>query len=220
MSQFAYSTLTAVIFTGAAGAIVMCLLVFKYGFAPSPDEPASVSVRRVSITRLGHAVAGTCFAATIILAAVTLADLAGIAAAAPAILAEDERRAVQARLSALSSRVAAAESRLQRADERVRKVEGGVRSIDDGGRTSAVLAGEAARPRVAPPPRRPAQVVSASPGVPRPAEAVPRKSAPAQDLGSQLRRDWYAVKRAFATAGADLRAAVDEQARSLASTSH
>src|SRR5688572_22407463 len=118
MSTLVYSALTAVIFTSAAGALVMCLLVFKYGFAPSPDELPSLSMRRVLITRLGHAMAGTCFAATAILAAVTLADLAGIAAAAPVILAEDDRRAMQARLTALTSRVAAAESRLQRADER------------------------------------------------------------------------------------------------------
>jgi hypothetical protein len=214
MPSLAHSALTAVIFTSAAGALFMCLLVFKYGFAPSPDEPLSGSVRRVSITRLGHAVAGTCFAATAILAAVTLAELAGAAASAPAVLAEDDRRATQSRMTALSSRLAAAESRLQRADERMRKIEAGARSAGEDARPAA-LADEAARPRVSPPPARSAQPVIVLPVGPKPVAAVPRRSAPAEDLGAQLRRDWHAVRRAFATAGADLRAAVDEQAQSL-----
>ncbi|HUF91450.1 MAG TPA: hypothetical protein VMR23_03680, partial [Candidatus Limnocylindria bacterium] len=79
MSQLAYSALTAVIFTSAAGALVMCALVFKYGFTPSPDELPSAAARRVLITRLGHALAGTCFATAAILAVVTLADLSGVA---------------------------------------------------------------------------------------------------------------------------------------------
>ena len=212
MPSLAHSALTALIFTSAAGALVMCLLVFKYGFAPSPDEPPSVSVRRVAITRLGHAVAGTCFAVTAILAAVTLADLASAAASAPAVLAEDDRRATKSRLTALSSRLAAAESRLQRADERARKIE--ARSVGDNGRPSA-LAEEAARPRIPPPPVRSTPPVTVAPVAPKPVGVLTRGSATAEDLGMQLRRDWHAVKRAFATAGADLRAAVDEQARSL-----
>jgi hypothetical protein len=215
MPPLAHSALTAIIFTSAAGALFMCLLVFKYGFAPSPDEPPSVSVRRVSLTRLGHAVAGTCFAATAILAAVTLAELTGVAASAPAVLAEDDRRATQSRMTALSSRLAATESRLQRADERVRKIEMGVRSAGDDVRPAA-LAHEAARPRISPPPPgRSAHPVFVSPVAPKPVAAVTRTSVPAEDLGAQLRRDWHAIKRAFATAGADLRAAVDEQAQSL-----
>lgn len=214
MPSLAYSALTAVIFTSAAGALVMCLLVFKYGFAPSPDELPSVSMRRVFITRLGHAVAGTCFAATAILAAVTLADLAGAAASAPAVLAADERRAIHSRLTALTSRVAAAESRLQRADERVRKVEAGPAGVDDDVRPSA-LADQAGRPRVAlPPPPRPTQPVIVSPVPPKPVGTVTRRSERTEDLGAQLRRDWDAIKRAFATAGTDLRTALDEQARS------
>jgi hypothetical protein len=216
MPPLAHSALTAVIFTSAAGALVICLLVFKYGFAPSPDEPASASVRRVTFTRLGHAMAGTCFAATAILAAVTLADLSGAAASAPAVLAEDDRRATQSRLTALSSRLAAAESRVQRADERVRKIE--ARSAGDDRRPSA-LADEAARPRLSPPNARSTPAVTVSPVAPKPVGVVTRRSAPSVDLGAQLRRDWHAVKRAFATAGADLRAAVDEQARSLRSMS-
>jgi hypothetical protein len=218
MPSLAYSALTAVIFTSAAGALVMCLLVFKYGFAPSPDELPSVSMRRVFITRLGHAVAGTCFAATAILAAVTLADLAGVEASAPAILAADERRAIHSRLTALTSRVAAAESRLQRADERVRKVETTPPpAVHEDSRPSALPDEAAARPRVGVRPDRPprrAEPVTASPMAPTPAGAVTRRPQPTEGLGAQLQRDWGAIKRAFATAGTDLRAALDDQARS------
>src|SRR5687768_383499 len=182
MPSLAYSALTAVIFISATGALVMCLLVFKYGFAPSPDELPSVSMRRVFITRLGHAVAGTCFAATAILAAVTLADLAGVAASAPAVLAADERRAIHSRLTALTSRMAAAESRLQRADERARKVETGPPAVHEDLRPSA-LADQAARPRVGlrpDPPPRPAQPVTSSPVAPTPAGTVTRRSEPTE----------------------------------------
>jgi hypothetical protein len=155
MSTLVYSALTAVIFTSAAGALVMCLLVFKYGFAPSPDEVPSDSVRRVFITRLGHALAGTCFAATAILAAVTLADLARrvppTAAAAPA----NDRRTMELAeltLGALMSRVSAAESAVQNADERVRKVEAELRRVGDDVRKVAVSDATLARPRVAAPP--------------------------------------------------------------------
>jgi hypothetical protein len=49
----------------------------------------------------------------------------------------------------------------------------------------------------------------------KPVGTVTRRSEPTEDLGAQLRRDWDAIKRAFATAGTDLRAALDEQARSV-----
>lgn len=210
MSPLAYSALTAVIFTSAAGALVMCLLVFKYGFAPSPDELPPGSMRRVFITRLGHALAGTCFATTAILAAVTLADLAGVPPAASA--ATDERRAMEARLSALTSRVSAAESRLQSADEHVRKIEAALRSVrrdirpvasgdEHGARVRAPRLSAIAEPRVVPP------------VVPKPAPPAVQKSPASDDLGSPLRRGWDSVKRAFATAGSEFRAAVDEQAR-------
>src|SRR5687768_10628990 len=199
MSTLVYSALTAVIFTSAAGALVMCLLVFKYGFAPSPNELPSAAVRRVFITRLGHALAGTCFAITAILAAVTLADVAGIArpTAAP-----DDRVARDARLASLTSRVSATESRLQRADERMRRVEAGLRSATERIRNAAPRDDQAARASVTPPPApviaepRPAAMVSPKPAATAAAEPValvtrsrpPLRKAPApDDLGSRLR---------------------------------
>jgi hypothetical protein len=259
MPQLAYSALTAVIFTSAAGALVMCLLVFKYGFAPSPDEPPSAAARRVLITRLGHALAGTCFATAAILGVVALAELSGVAP--PATVAYD-RFATDERIARLASRVGAVESRLQRADERVRRVEAGLENVGDDLRNAAASRDQAARRRVAaplPPPvveprmalpapptpvapaaraqppsppvvAEPRVAASASPPAveeqaPQPSgfagarvvEPVSRrpKSAPLDDLGSKVRRDWDVIKRAFATAGTDLRAALDEQARAL-----
>src|SRR5688572_10424906 len=155
MSTLVYSALTAVIFTSAAGALVMCLLVFKYGFAPSPDELPSDSVRRVFITRLGHALAGTCFAATAILAAVTLADLARRVPPTAAAVPANDRRAtelVELTLGALMTRIVAAESSLQNTDERVRSVEAGLRRVGDDVRKVTASDAQATRPRVAAPP--------------------------------------------------------------------
>jgi hypothetical protein len=249
MSPLAYSALTAVIFTSAAGALVMCLLVFKYGFAPSADELPSASVRRLFITRLGHALAGTCFAATAILAAVTLADLARVAAppaAASAAPAAGDPRATEAKLEALSSRMSAAELLLQRADDRVRKIEAGRPAVSADVRRSSPSDEQAALPRVmapppsvaaaprvvspAPPPSvvaaprvvspaPPPSVVAAPrvvpPAVPKPARPAVQPSAPPDDLGSRLARDWEAVKRGFATAGSEFLSAIDEQGRSM-----
>jgi hypothetical protein len=225
MPQLAYSALTAVIFTSAAGALVMCVLVFKYGFSPHPDELPSAAVRRVFITRLGHALAGTCFATSAILAAVTLADIAGIArpTAAP-----DDRVARDHRLAALTSRVSVAESRLQRTDERVRRVEAGLHTVDAGVRRTAPREDQPTRAVVTPPPApvvvesRPAVTVSAKPkAVVSPAASVApsrppaRKPAASDDLGSRMRREWESIKRGFATAGTKFRAALDEQTRTV-----
>lgn len=265
MPQLAYSVLTAVIFTSAAGALVMCLLVFKYGFTPSPDEPPSAAARRVLITRLGHALAGTCFATVAILAVVALAELSGVAP--PATIAYD-RFATDERIARLASRVGAAESLLQRADERVRRVEAGLEKVGEDVRNASASRDHAARRRVAmspPPPvvaprvaapappkpvapaarvQPPSPPVVAEPRVAAPApppavrEHAPQpsgfagarvaepvlrkparpalpKSPPPDDLGSKVRRDWDVIKRAFATAGTEFRAALDEQARGL-----
>ncbi|HUF93413.1 MAG TPA: hypothetical protein VMR23_13610, partial [Candidatus Limnocylindria bacterium] len=117
----------------------------------SPDELPSAAARRVLITRLGHALAGTCFATAAILAVVTLADLSGVAP--PPAIAYD-RFATDERIARLASRVGAAESRLQRADERVRRVEARLSAADDV-RTASPVRERAARPRVAAPPPSP-----------------------------------------------------------------
>ena len=166
MPELAYSALTAVIFISALGALVMCLLVFKYGFAPDPDELPSAAVRRLFITRLGHAIAGTCFAAAAILATVTFVDLTSVAP--PAAVSHD-RLATDERLATLTSRVSAAEARLQRADERMRRVEAGLQKVGDDVASVAVTRDQAPPPRIAaPPPSVSAQPRAVSPAPPKP----------------------------------------------------
>jgi len=64
--------LVVCIFASALGALVMCLLVLRDGFSPISADPARAD-HDVLITRLGHAVAGACFATTAILATVLVA---------------------------------------------------------------------------------------------------------------------------------------------------
>ena len=64
--------LVVCIFASAVGALIMCLLVLRDGFAPISRDPARAD-QDVLITRLGHAAAGACFATTAILATVLVA---------------------------------------------------------------------------------------------------------------------------------------------------
>jgi hypothetical protein len=70
------SVLPGIVVSSGLGAIVMCLLVLRYGFAPlhenATDETPTDAGRRLIITRLGHAVAGFCFAASAILAVIAM----------------------------------------------------------------------------------------------------------------------------------------------------
>ena len=64
--------LVVCIFASALGALVMCLLVLRDGFSPISADPTRAD-HDVLITRLGHAVAGACFATTAVLATVLVA---------------------------------------------------------------------------------------------------------------------------------------------------
>src|SRR5437867_13262955 len=64
--------LVVCIFASALGALIMCLLVLRDGFSPISSDPTRAD-HDVLITRLGHAVAGACFATTAILATVLVA---------------------------------------------------------------------------------------------------------------------------------------------------
>jgi len=136
ISQFA---LAASIFTSVAGALVMCVLVFRYGFTiPAPsDAEAGPTPTDVLMTRAGHAVAGTCFAATAVLAILALslraperAAPSATAVVAPAPVPEvapaepgAEARAsrLDSDLGALQVRLAEAESRQARLDAEIRR---------------------------------------------------------------------------------------------------
>lgn len=104
--------LPAVILTSALGALLMCLLVFRYGF-PGADEaqpsPADAS-RRLLLTRLGHAAAGVCFAISAMLGLVALIE--GSRATTSADGLRSELGALRDRLASLEARLGPAESRL------------------------------------------------------------------------------------------------------------
>src|SRR5512145_2696173 len=64
MSSSAHAALVVSIIASALGALIMCLLVARYGLSPAPREDAGAAARRLLITRFGHAFAGVCFVAT------------------------------------------------------------------------------------------------------------------------------------------------------------
>lgn len=70
MSPGSRVVLLTIILASAVGAITMCLLVIRYGFPAADDgEPENAS-RRLVVTRIGHALAGACFAVVAVLATI------------------------------------------------------------------------------------------------------------------------------------------------------
>jgi hypothetical protein len=117
-SPLARYALTANIVASLLGALVLCFLVFRYGFGPSEDETMSEATRRQVVTRVGHAVAGVCFAIAAILAVVTLsAPVSG-----PERPSEPASTALQDQLAALTMRVGGLESLLGEINSSVEKV--------------------------------------------------------------------------------------------------
>ncbi|HSF02140.1 MAG TPA: hypothetical protein VLA62_03975 [Solirubrobacterales bacterium] len=120
--------LAAILVAGGFGALVMCRLVHRYGFAAPPDD-ASRARRREMATRLGHAVAGACFAATALLAVVLLAQAlreAGASAAAADGERDGLEQIVDPRNGDVSERLAALESRVEAMEARVGPLDGQV----------------------------------------------------------------------------------------------
>ena len=127
--------LMASIIASVMGALIVCVLVFRYGFTipAASDADAGPSPTDVLITRIGHAVAGACFAATAVLAVVALSMPArerGTAravsppataqASASASGAQSARRA-DVDIAALRRRLAEAESQLARLEDEVHR---------------------------------------------------------------------------------------------------
>jgi hypothetical protein len=101
VNPLAQYALTLSVVASALGGVVLCALVVKDGFAPLDDEPAALSHRRRSLTRLGHAVAAVCFAATALLSLFALSPRAAPVAATPSAEAArlgDDVRALEARV--------------------------------------------------------------------------------------------------------------------------
>src|SRR5204863_425149 len=115
--------LVVCILASALGALVMCLLVLRYGFMPILETNPARADRDLLVTRLGHAAAGVCFATSAILAVVYIARAPVQPAAAmpdPRVIArlaalERERHALGEEVAALRDQVGAARPRAGRA---------------------------------------------------------------------------------------------------------
>lgn len=117
--------LVVCIFASALGALIMCLLVLRDGFSPISSDPTRAD-HDVLITRLGDAVAGTCFATTAILATVLVARTP----AAPPVRQMTERlTALDRERQALGEQVGALGASVQGLREQMGAVDGGVQSM-------------------------------------------------------------------------------------------
>lgn len=60
--------LPGIIIVSALGALIVTLMLFRYGFGPQEDEEAEEAERRLLMVRVGHGAAALCFACVAILA--------------------------------------------------------------------------------------------------------------------------------------------------------
>jgi len=134
VSTISSLALMASIVASVMGALIVCVLVFRYGFAipAATDADAGPSPTDVMMTRAGHAVAGACFTATAVLAVVALSLGApgrqpavasapvspARVAAAPAVTPDHGQQDVD--LVSLRQRLADAEAQLARLDGQMR----------------------------------------------------------------------------------------------------
>jgi hypothetical protein len=129
MPPSAHTALVVSIVASALGALVMCLLVARYGLTSGSREEGE---RGLLVTRFGHALAGVCFAATGILAVVALVAPAREPRAAPTTIVKVEPdRAAEARVQALAAEVKAMAARLDQAEARMTVVDSAARRLGD-----------------------------------------------------------------------------------------
>jgi hypothetical protein len=121
MPLFTQVALAAALLLGAFGAVIACVLVVLFGFTGPEDEPPLRAAQRVMITRIGHALATTCFAATAILIGMVLVRAAR---PAPAAVMQDARvPELAARIDQQASRVTTIEARAHDTDAGVERTE-------------------------------------------------------------------------------------------------
>jgi len=204
MSQYA---LAASIFASVTGALVMCVLVFRYGFTvPAPSDEAGSTPTDVLVTRVGHAVAGVCSAATAVLAIVGLSlrspertpvpapavaaqaltppqPVAAVEPAAPA--GEGSPWRLEGEVEALELRLAEAESKLARLDGEIRAKTARAVALDQKRGTVRREATTPPRPAIVDAPAPAASVLQAPPPVvavplpaPEPVAALPAQTPP------------------------------------------
>jgi len=129
MSPSAHTALVVSIAASAVGALVMCLLVARYGLVSASEEDRG---RALLITRFGHALAGVCFAATGILAIVALiSPTREPRSAPPTVVKVEPDRVAEARLQALAADVKALMARLDQAEARMTMADTAARRLGD-----------------------------------------------------------------------------------------
>jgi hypothetical protein len=129
MPQSAHTALVVSIIASVLGALVMCLLVARYGLRPATGQDTE---RGLLATRFGHALAGVCFAATGILSLVILfAPTGEPRPTSEAAMSVEPDRAAEARLQALTSELKGIATRLEEAETRVTAVDGAARRLGD-----------------------------------------------------------------------------------------
>src|SRR5438105_13829028 len=197
--------LVVCILASALGALVMCLLVLRYGFMPILETNPARADRDLLVTRLGHAAAGVCSAPSATRAVVHTARAPVQPAAAtpdPRVIArlaalERERHALGEEVAALREQVGAAggnvqgmRARLDQAESRVAGVETALKRLGDevvqaSARARQLERAAASRPVPAPvrepvvrPPTRAPQRSLAAPEPERPSESASPAAEP------------------------------------------
>jgi hypothetical protein len=128
VNALAQSAVTASVVACVIGAVIVSLVVLRYGFTSPLDEPSARTVRRVVLTRLGHTVAAVCLAVSAVLGILVLASPPASSvpppAAAPTVV----------ELRALDARVSAVEAALQRVDTGIATVLNRLEQLERQGR--------------------------------------------------------------------------------------
>jgi hypothetical protein len=116
MAQYA---LTGNIVASVIGAIVLCVVIVKYGFVSPLDEPDGM-IRRLLFTRLAHTVAAVCFALAAGLGVLVYA----LTSHAPAAPAPAARATSPGRddIAALDARVGSIETTMRQIDGSLGKI--------------------------------------------------------------------------------------------------
>jgi hypothetical protein len=174
MPPSAHAALVISIIASALGALVMCLLVARYGLTPAANEDADAAARRLIITRFGHALAGVCFVATGVLGlvAVTVQTRQAPPPETTTVVVHPDR-AAEARLQALAAELKTIATRLEQTESRVATVDGATRRLGDDVASVNLRARQMER-AIAAPPRRAA--------APEPPARLPRDAGPSREL--------------------------------------
>jgi hypothetical protein len=106
VNALAHYSLTASIIASVIGAVVLSLVVVRFGFTSPFDAQSAITVRRVLLTRLGHAVAAVCLAISAVLGILALSANRPVRAGTPPAVAArgaEDPAALDARVTALET---------------------------------------------------------------------------------------------------------------------